>query len=1277
MAAQPNRLRIEITVSAHRPELLQGLDLWLQLGLISDIEVRRIARSHLICPLPEAVMQPVVPPEPTTEVLPPSPIPTATSGDFLPPTTTSRQPRSPRSVTPRPSPQLVPQLLSSLMAEISVIWLLFLGVFMVVVSSGVLAATQWQNFSAIGQYGILLAYTIVFWVASSWTGRQENLHVTSRMLQITTLLIIPVNFWMMDGFQLWQSPVGIVVAAIAGLMLSAIAFGILQFSPRSNLLNYWGLNWLQWGWAMPGFPLIATYIGSIGTAAFLFHWQQSSDRESQDRVDVGILAIAFASLLLIGRAIFRAGVPINQLGLALGISGWLLCWLSRQRPRLGWTQAGVGLLAIGWLVAITADPPWQAIAVSGLGLWLLGDRLQRRWQLEDLLAFWLVGFQAFFLLWLLIPLSGRSQLVALVSQVAGESLPPWQLIGLRLFPYIVLMVVASFWLRQRDRNQLADTTEQLALLFGMVLGLFGILSPWVRSLYLLLSTVTLTGVLLKRQPGERGLVYLTHVTGLLTILAWIDWLYPALGSSAWALVLLAGVGLEWGLCVLTRSMFWQQSSWYLGLGLAGISYPLFVNALNPIYSSGNQVKLGVNAIWGLFWLIVPLLLTGLSYFPRFAQPRLANGLAVTAILMAQFLTYTEIDPLLISLGVGTGLMTVNAQRLRHWLVVVLTVTVGLAFASTIAWQYFRPALDVATWLAIVLWSLWLFRAWAMRQTAELPQLYAIAVDAWAGLLATVNLLILTFGTVLTFVTWQDGFPHLLRSILLTTAAVLFRLWQHPTELGFMGLAWGTELLVAGGIALTSRSLEHLAIANAALGLATQLAGDWYRFRLPTRESSEERVTPYRSWHGIPLVYAGLSILLTHQPFTATTGWYTLAAALTTIGVGRRQPAFKPLTLLALAIFTTGAYELLIYQLMQATGGRAGDGSTLLAALAVAIAIGYQVCSRWLFPYLRLTRSEGSAIADLHWGAGSVFALFAPLMGVSDSSIPVWTGVMAVLASYAIWQGRHREPWIYAGVLEVIWTIAYLLHQSLPTQLLLLWAAAIASGFSLLLYHLPWRSWGWSVRPWQQSAIVLPGIIAGITSGGIGIPSLLITAGFYAGIAKAESQVRLSYLSILLADWAFVRFFLERSLTDPLWYMTLLTLSLLYVAQVDPALRSPSAKEQRHLLRCLATGMFCLTALYQSDFALWQGFLTILLSIGLVVVGLILRVRAFLYIGTLTFLVKVLRQLWLFMNNYSLLLWALGIVLGLLLIWVAATFEARRSQTIALVQYWVNELEAWE
>jgi hypothetical protein len=141
-------------------------------------------------------------------------------------------------------------------------------------------------------------------------------------------------------------------------------------------------------------------------------------------------------------------------------------------------------------------------------------------------------------------------------------------------------------------------------------------------------------------------------------------------------------------------------------------------------------------------------------------------------------------------------------------------------------------------------------------------------------------------------------------------------------------------------------------------------------------------------------------------------------------------------------------------------------------------------------------------------------------------------------------------------------------------------------------------------------------------------------------------------------------------------------SILYVAQIDPALQTQSAREQRHFLRSIATALVCCTALYQAEIdtgrtAVLTGIITLALSVGLVFAGLLLRVRAYLYIGTVTFVLRILRWLWLFISYYSLLLWAVGIVLGLIFIWVAATFEARRNQVNAIVQYWSAELEQWE
>jgi len=90
-----------------------------------------------------------------------------------------------------------------------------------------------------------------------------------------------------------------------------------------------------------------------------------------------------------------------------------------------------------------------------------------------------------------------------------------------------------------------------------------------------------------------------------------------------------------------------------------------------------------------------------------------------------------------------------------------------------------------------------------------------------------------------------------------------------------------------------------------------------------------------------------------------------------------------------------------------------------------------------------------------------------------------------------------------------------------------------------------------------------------------------------------------------------------------------------------------------------------------------GFGAIALEFVFILAGLLQRVRAFLYVGTLTFILQIFWQLWRFISDYSLLLWVLGIILGLTLIWVAATFEARRSQMNVLLQHWIIELEDWQ
>src|SRR4028119_1753022 len=312
MSSQPDRLRIEVTVKASQPELLEGLDVWLRLGLISHTQVRRLSQTYLTCLLPQPAVT-VFEPEPQVTAS------LASSTDWeidTPPVKTPKQSR-------------LSQMWYSLRDELSVRWLLFLGVFLVVVSSGVLAATQWRNFPAAGQYGVLWAYTVIFWVGSFWASQQRNLQLTAQTLRLITLLLVPVNFWAMDSFGLWRHPGEWIVVAIAAITLTTITLlhqeirdNSSRFASSSTLLLW--LSYLHWGWHWSGFPFVAVYLGMVGTALVLpkrFGLSQSltpqvtsADAPAIDiQPSIGNSIIIYALTVLLGRAIFVIQLPVAQL----------------------------------------------------------------------------------------------------------------------------------------------------------------------------------------------------------------------------------------------------------------------------------------------------------------------------------------------------------------------------------------------------------------------------------------------------------------------------------------------------------------------------------------------------------------------------------------------------------------------------------------------------------------------------------------------------------------------------------------------------------------------------------------------------------------------------------------------------------------------------------------------------------------------------------------------------------------------------------------------------
>jgi hypothetical protein len=1284
--ASPRSVPIQINLPDDHPALLDGLDTWLRLGLLSDRQVRKLCEQYLVSPIPVANPVQSTASE-TTKLQPLSP-----AGSFSPepsvlPTAASVQ-----------ASGWVSQSLQRLVNEVSVIWLLCLGVFLVVMSSGVLAATQWQNFSPAGQYGILFGYTLAFVAIGLWTGTQPQLQLTSSMLQTTSLLIIPVNFWMMDGFKLLQTPGGLSIAAVASLLLSVATVRLLP-RPRTSVLsiaNILGLSWLNWGWNgdWTNIPILATYVGCIGTSLVLlkqsrtgvmlepsslhstpsevFSEQSATPPSWLSRLAPADVLLPFAVLLLLFRACVVVKVPVDQVGLAFGICGWLLCWLARDSAKRFWAVFGVGLLVIGWAAGLGAVMPWQSVLTGGLGLWLLGDRLIRYRKSLDLVALEVIGLMTVGLAVQLVPASLRTAIINACTDWAGPWGMPDVLWSVGLYPYLWAMVAFTFWLRRWQQPLLVRTGYGAAWVLGGSLVVASLANPTLRSVSLWLAFITLVIALRQRQvaawlPTERVLTGIVQGLGVGAIFSTVDNLAPGLAADQWGTVAIGLMALEWAaLPFLTQRTVWKESAWYTGLGLAGLGYLLLLTT--GLSTSFWQ--------WRATALMTPMASTALLFLPSFQWRTQAIIAGTISLVVVQFLTFDVATPRLAGLALGAVLLFLMTTQRPNWLTAALSVGFGLTLGYAVGWEVlpheFQQWIVLSTGLLLTLFGL--RQIFSGEQPFHKPMRQAL--DGWGMALTLWTTLPLTLYSLLVTplpsgwlprITWP--YPASSVGIL---GAWLYRLRQKPTQFWLVGTAWTAEVALVCTLALARQSLQTIAIATLSVGILAVLLGEFQ-----VRRTGE----PYRwGWNLIPLGYGAFGWLLSLD-WSETAGLYTLVFASIALGVGRRQPRWMPVTIVGLLGLSAGAFELLLYPLLQAQGGQPGDGFLALGALALALALLGRLLDFWGNGVLNLPAGTLTRFGHLHWLIGSLLTAIAISLPLSATGEQIWGPALLGLGSYALFQGRQQnrplEIWIYLGLGQIFAAAGQELHAFIPEEQLLPWASAVASAASLGLYSLPWPRWGWARPPFYHFALTVPLIVTLLTLFSVNISSLLLTGGFYGWMALASQTVRLSYVGLLAANWAALRLLTELHLTSRIWGISLVGLSLLFIAQIDPALRSTSRKELRHWLRCFAVGLICTTVLYESDPHFWAGLLAIGLSLGLVLLGLLLRVRAFLYVGTLAFVAKILRLVWLFVANESLVLWALGIALGLLLIWVAATFEARRTQVTALLQYWVTELDRWQ
>ncbi len=1271
-----NNSQITVKLPADHPELLAGLDRLLILGLISDSQVKRICSQELIC---YVIFTPQTEPE---EVITPS---------YIPAQRQLIEAWEPEPILPK-KPNFVTSILQSFGEELSVRWLLFLGVFLVVLSSGVLAASQWEKFPAIAQYGVLFIYTLSFCGFTFWTNKQNNLKLTAQTLLIVTLLLIPINFWAMDTFNLGQNKLNWILIAIASLTLSFITNKLCQnpvlipnFPPgKLPIINILGLSYLQWGWNFTIFPLIATYLAMIGTT-FLTVYHQLTQPENNTEEEVNKTGLYFyfcfviyGLLVILCRAIFLAKVNIEELSLAIGICGSLVIWLAQKNlsNSLFWENCGLGMMFLGWLFAFEHQP-LQATLISISSVYFLDHRLTRYNLKNDLTMIFVISLQTMWLTWRLIPENWQKLIITTANYWTNSQDQSWSLLSIALFPHIIFMLWISNNLAGQDQRKLSNWGEKLTLYLGGCLTFISLVNPAIRTINLLFTTGTLFIFAQRRFTDFSVLIYINHSLGLLTLFSAIHWFFPTLNREIWASILLIVMVIEWVFSL--GDGIWKRSGWYLGLVLAGISFTLlWFNAQN-YYGNGNFFHQVNNSnYWGAIWLITPLSLTILASFNQETQSQNKRLLSIIFVVIAQLLTLPLSGVRLITLGVGLGILLFNNKYFINVLYARIIIAFSLSLLTSNLFDLIKVNLSI--WFifgSVIILSLWLLQSLFLRINTELFTTYAIASNQWAIALCIVQLLGMSLNSSLVYEgVMKAEFSYFIATFI-TLIAIIYLIWKQPTNLAFYGIGWCLELLIFQIFSLGQYSSIKIIIANLVLGFITQLFGEWWKRKYQLQ-------TLPNSFNILPIFYSVFSVILRTNTLTDWTGFCTLGVALILIGVGRRQETFKPLVYLGLIGVSISAYEVLFYQILQVKGGGFGDGLIAMAALGTSIMYAYGIFTPWLINYLTLNEQTLKNISHLHWIWSSFLFIIAIILpGKINLYLGLGTGLF--LSRYAIWQGKqnpenpenNNDYWVYLGLIEFGFVAMYLNNIPIIQLIgkeLLPWLGAISCLFAYLCYILPWENWGWNKRPWQRTSYILPVIILYFTALQTLPITLIITAIYYVFIGKITHQIRFTYISAILIDWAIFRFLNQLNIREYLYYIIPISLSILYIAQVEPQFQIPESKNSRHNLRILGSGLIGgWTILFYQNLPFIPGIFSIL---G-IFAGLGSKIRAFLYVGTGVFMITSIYQLVIFSYSYSFLKWIIGLLLGIMLIYIAANFETRRSQIISLLRNISEEFENWD
>ncbi len=1194
----------------------------------------------------------------------------------------------------------------SFLQEKNIKWVLASGLLILLGSSLMMVTKGWSGFDPTIKFMVIMGYTAALFTAGQWSYHQLALRKTGTVLMALTVLMIPATF--VGWHWLWSSVdatatqgIAIVLLGLNGLLAAFASQRIFAHLLRGNqttfVLSFLLLSFSAaaapavrelapcWSW-LSSFVLWSVF--AVGVIKVNRHVFWLTEEHRQPRI-FGFFPIVLLGMqfLLVFTTNFVQTIPTDWLGLALVLVAIPVLGTADRVARvfqertgnlvrpIPWPimlplcvglilcAAGLGLAASG----MAGGVPYPLVPTAALVAILMGvaaHRADRPPFVWAMLACVVIAYN-------FSPVFFQELARAAIKQGAqavNEARLPYAFYGLTYLPLILTVLAAATWTRVRGHRLFARPLRQfvaglsvllLAVAFGHLKALFPV-SLLMTSLFAAMAVL-----LDDRRLALPGLAAFLIATGSAVPFAEHSWGIDVPASWDFALPLL-GATLQLGAAPwLDRRI--------RTLGIPGN----FMQGAAIVESPTLVFSFAATTLAAAVW--VP------RSFSAGHDVDLWPTLMIGVLLLTHSLIWTQKPTSWLCLGFVTAesLRLGWAADLTVWGMAELAACAGLVAWSISyglerrpTWRISRAWADVAQWGALVVLSL-------ATVTFAIPGLLLEIVDV-------------PFSAIP-----RDPFWWTTCALLIVWCFDAARRLRQPVTacIGCLCL-----LLLEGGTVshLTGRDgLDLLPLVWTLTALAAVPLIEYLRSVSAAMETRVVTVDAYRSLHavlfpvdaivrGLLLVVTGMSLVYYHGPILIASG--VAITGLVGWAFARREPPrLLPMLLLCnwFVIVLLGQAASDVQHLIELVFVAPAHSTCLMTALAATSVLGWQLAARHRPPWRRAATIQIFALRAVA-GLGVLATMLQPAVEPTHSALVAFAFLVTAASEFwlAVFRQDVRRCWsglavTTAGFAFLGWCDVLHFGSGMAMVLPLLVGGGLTLAAVLARRHprtellaTPFSSVGLQMPLMTAVVAVARHLNQGhdVVWHGFNSLALLGSSGFYFWRAVEQRRKRYAVLSAAILNVALLLLFRELRLSDPQFYLVPIGISIVALVEM---LKPEIPTAWHNPLRYAGALVILVSPTFHLVGQSWLPMLSLMvLSTGVMLVAIGLRVRALMYTGTAFLIADLLAMVVRSGIEHPNLLWIAGIGFGGAILMLGAFLENSREKMLQRLRALSAQLEQW-